>query len=96
MRSKIRIENPLPGSSPWTSRNRAACYVRDRRAVYVGEDAIRFVVCDPRNEAAARNAAGSFDSRPNSRVGRHFMQRLDSGHVTHALRGVRGSEVNHA
>jgi hypothetical protein len=48
--SKVKIENPIPGESEYTSLNRARRFVGSGRAVFTGAQAIRFVVESRRAE----------------------------------------------
>jgi hypothetical protein len=53
---RVFILNPPPNGSRWTGRNRAERFVRTGRAVFVGENSVRFVDSDPRNQAATEQA----------------------------------------
>lgn len=49
----VKILNAVAGE--WTNRNRAARYVRDGRAVWVGADTIRLLPEHQGHQAAGRN-----------------------------------------
>jgi hypothetical protein len=58
---KIRIVNPVENGSNITSRKRALQFVHAGRAVFVGNNLMRFIDTDPRNQAAARRAARGYE-----------------------------------
>lgn len=59
---KVRISNPIENGSNFTSRKRALEFVEAKRAVFVGDNAIRFIENDPRNQAARRRAAAEYNA----------------------------------
>ena len=59
---KVRIINPVENGSNITSRKRARQFVEAKRAVFVGDNFIRFIEIDPRNQAAHRRAAAEYNA----------------------------------
>ena len=59
---KVRITNPVENGSNFTSRKRALQFVEAKRAVFAGDNAIRFIDADPRNQAAQRRAAAEYNA----------------------------------
>jgi hypothetical protein len=59
---KVRITNPIDNGSNLTSRKRALQFVEAKRAVFVGDNSIRFIENDPRNQAAHRRAAAEYNA----------------------------------
>jgi hypothetical protein len=58
-RENVTILNPVNGGGTITSRKRAIYFTRAKRAVWFGNNAIRFIDGDPRNQAAATRAAAT-------------------------------------
>jgi hypothetical protein len=59
---KVRITNPIENGSNHTSRKRALQFVEAKRAVFVGDNSIRFIDTDPRNQAAHRRATAEYNA----------------------------------
>jgi hypothetical protein len=59
---KIRIVNPIENGSSLTSRARALQYVRAGRAVFVGQNSVRFLDTHPGNQSAREQAAAGYQS----------------------------------
>jgi hypothetical protein len=59
---KVLITNPIENGSNFTSRKRALQFVEAGRAVFVGDNSIRFIETDPRNQAAQRRAAVEYNA----------------------------------
>lgn len=59
---KVKITNPIENGSNFTSRKRALQFVEAKRAVFAGDNAIRFIETDPRNQAARRRAAVEYNA----------------------------------
>jgi len=62
IRKKVRIVNPIENGSNITSRKRAMQFVKEKRAVFLDENSIRFIDADPRNQAANRRAAAEYNA----------------------------------
>jgi hypothetical protein len=59
---KVRITNPIENGSNFTSRKRALQFVEAKRAVFVGDNSLRFIESDPRNQAARSRAAAEYNA----------------------------------
>ena len=57
---KVKIVNPVENGAAVTSRKRALQFIQAGRAVFVGQNQIRFVESDPRNQAAAERATRGY------------------------------------
>jgi hypothetical protein len=54
---KVKIINPVENGSAITSRKKAVQFVQAGKAVFLGDNFIRFVENDPRNQAVTERAA---------------------------------------
>jgi hypothetical protein len=59
---KVRITNPIENGSNFTSRKRALQFAAAKRAVFVGDNSIRFIESDPRNKAVRSRAAAEYNA----------------------------------
>lgn len=82
---KVRITNPIENGSSITSRKRALEFVQAKRAVFVGNDSIRFIESDPRNQAATRRAAVGYNE-VNRTMTRDELANLPMARPAKALR----------
>ena len=57
---KVKIVNPVENGAAVTSRKRALQFVQSGRAVFVGQNQLRFIETDPRNRAAAERATRGY------------------------------------
>jgi hypothetical protein len=62
VKKKVRITNPIENGSNFTSHKRALHFVEAKRAIFLGDNAIRFIDNDPRNQAAQTRAAAEYNA----------------------------------
>ena len=73
----IRISNPLPGSTEYTSLRRARHYVVGGRAIWVGSNAIEFVLCPAVTERRWIQRELTMRRQADSDLAQHLGHRID-------------------